>query len=56
MNRLGALKVISMVSATIGLILLVFMVVVESEPGAIPLAPLALGTVGYFASRRVNGQ
>jgi hypothetical protein len=36
----------------LGLVLLVFMVTVESEPGALPLALVLLGSIGVFATRR----
>ena len=41
-----------MVVAAIGLALLVMMVVVEGEPGAIPLALILAGVVGYASGRR----
>jgi hypothetical protein len=36
----------------LGLVLLVFMVTVESEPGALPLALVLLGSIGLFATGR----
>ena len=39
-------KALSVVVAAIGLALLVMMVVVEGEPGAIPLALILAGVVG----------
>jgi hypothetical protein len=34
--------------AALGLVLLVMMVIVEDEPGALPLALLLIGSVGYL--------
>jgi len=45
-----ALKIISATVGIIGLALLAMMVVVESEPGLIPLLLILLGTIGYAAA------
>ena len=36
----------------LGVGLLVFMVTVENEPGAIPLALIVIGAIGYVTARR----
>ena len=43
-------KTVSIVVGTIGLMLLAMMVVVEDEPGAIPLALVAGGVIGYITA------
>ena len=42
-----ALKIVSATVGIIGLALLAMMVVVESEPGLIPLLLILLGAIGY---------
>ncbi|MEF2551958.1 hypothetical protein VQ042_11405 [Aurantimonas sp. A2-1-M11] len=42
-------KLVALGIGAVGLVLLVMMVVVESEPGAIPLALLLIGVVGYIS-------
>ncbi|MBP0438504.1 hypothetical protein [Tianweitania sediminis] len=48
--RPKTLKIGSAVVGAIGLVLLLMMVTVEGEPGAIPLALLLLATAGYIAA------
>ena len=45
---------ISSIVVIIGLILLVFMITVESEPGALPLALVLGGLVWQFIIRRMR--
>lgn len=45
-------KAVSAAIGVIGLALLVMMVTVESEPGAIPLALLLIAAIGYVTGRR----
>jgi hypothetical protein len=45
-------RAISLILLAVGLVLLVFMVKVEGEPGALPLALMLAGTVGSLASCR----
>lgn len=45
-----ALKIVSATVGFIGLALLTMMVMVESEPGLIPLLLILLGTIGYVAA------
>lgn len=47
-----ALRVLSFVVLAVGLGLLAMMVVVEGEPGALPLALVLLGSVGLVFTRR----
>lgn len=47
LNRVG-----SLVTVAVGLILLAYMVTVEDEPGALPLAMLLAGAAWYVATRR----
>ncbi|MEQ8524982.1 hypothetical protein [Gracilimonas sp.] len=44
-------KLLSMLTTLFGFILLVFMIVVEDEPGAIPLLLIVAGTVWFFIIR-----
>lgn len=43
-------KTVSLATALIGLCLVGYMVVVEGEPGALPLALVLAGTIGVVAS------
>lgn len=45
------LKAVSLVLAALGLALLAMMVTTEGEPGALPLALVLLGTMGYGAAK-----
>lgn len=45
-------KTVSVVLGVLGLGLLVMMITVEGEPGAIPLALLLIAAVGYVTGRR----
>ncbi len=45
--RLKHKKLAFLGTAAVGLALLVMMILVEDEPGAIPLALLLIGAVGY---------
>lgn len=47
-----ALRVLSFLLLVVGLGLLAMMVVVEGEPGALPLALVLLGGVGLALTRR----
>lgn len=49
--RANTQKRVSAVIGGIGLVLLVLMVTTEGEPGALPLALLLVGTVGYATGR-----
>lgn len=49
--RPKTLKLGSVFVGAVGLILLVMMIAVESEPGAIPLALLVISAVGYTTGR-----
>jgi hypothetical protein len=44
-------KVASLAIGAVGLVLLVTMITVESEPGALPLALLLFAAVGYTTGR-----
>jgi hypothetical protein len=52
MNTRNYPRLASFLVLGLGLVLLVFMVTVESEPGALPLALVLLGSIGVFATRR----
>lgn len=45
-------NIVSSIVLTLGLILLVFMITVEDEPGALPLALVLGGLVWQFVIRR----
>ncbi len=42
---------LSIVTTLIGILLMSFMVIVEDEPGALPLALIIIGTGWYFFTR-----
>lgn len=44
-------KVLSLLTIVTGAILMAYMIVVENEPGAIPLLLIVLGTGWYFITR-----
>jgi hypothetical protein len=44
-------KLVSLGIGAVGLVLLLMMVVVESEPGAIPLALLLISALGYITGQ-----
>lgn len=44
--------IVSSIVLTMGLILLVFMITVENEPGALPLALVLSGLIWQFVIRR----
>jgi hypothetical protein len=44
-------KVVSLAIGAVALVLLVMMITVESEPGALPLALLLIAAVGYITGR-----
>ena len=44
--------VLSAVTVVVGVVLLAYMVTVESEPGAIPLLLIAAGTGWFLVTRR----
>lgn len=46
------LRAVSLLCLAVGLLLLAYMIPVEGEPGALPLALVLVGTIGWFASRR----
>ena len=50
-KKLKVKKILSILNLVIGLALMIFMIVVESEPGGIPLLLLAVGTGWYFHTR-----
>jgi hypothetical protein len=52
MNTRNYPRLASFLVLGLGLVLLVFMVTVESEPGALPLALVLLGSIGLFATGR----
>ena len=45
-----------LVTIIIGLILLTYMITVESEPGAIPLFLTLAGSIWYYFARRRNNK
>jgi len=50
-------KLLSIIATVIGIALLTFMIVVEDEPGALPLALIVFGTGWYFITRsRLSSQ
>lgn len=56
-KKLKVQSLLSVLITVIGIVLLTFMIIVESEPGAIPLLLIALGTGCYFITRfRIRSQ
>ncbi|MEX0722507.1 MAG: hypothetical protein WD053_01450 [Gracilimonas sp.] len=56
-KKLRMHKLLSLLTIFIGLLLVTFMIVVESEPGAVPLVLLLVGTGWYFTTRsRIRSQ
>ncbi|MEP0006197.1 MAG: hypothetical protein ABJ387_02970 [Balneola sp.] len=47
-------RTLSIVLITVGLILMIFMITVEDEPGAIPLFMILSGIVWFFKTRLRN--
>lgn len=45
-------KLLSLLTLSVGVLLLIYMISVEDEPGAIPLLLIIIGTGWYFISRR----
>lgn len=41
-------KLLSLITLVIGLALLAFMIIVEDEPGALPLALILIGIIWFF--------
>ena len=53
-DNAGKLKVhrmLSILTLVVGVMLMAYMILVESEPGAIPLLLVVLGTGWYFITR-----
>lgn len=50
-KKLKLQKIISIIIFVIGAMLMIYMIIVESEPGAIPLLLIVVGTGWYFISR-----
>ncbi len=48
-------KIISILTIVIGVVLMIYMISVESEPGAIPLLLILLGA-GWYLVTRVRSQ
>jgi hypothetical protein len=48
-------KVVSLAIGAVGLVLLIMMITVEGEPGALPLALLLIAAVGYITGRMREG-
>jgi hypothetical protein len=51
MKALNVHTLISLITVVLGVALLIYMISVESEPGAIPLLLIVGGTGWYFISR-----
>ena len=50
-NKLKPQKIISMIITFLGIILLIYMITVEDEPGAIPLLMIVTGSGWYFITK-----
>ena len=51
-NRYTLHKVIALTIVLIGLVLLIYMITVESEPGALPLFLILLGVIWFVISKK----
>lgn len=51
MNRRRVATLLSMLTIVLGVVLLIYMIAVESEPGAIPLLLIAVGTIWFLVLR-----
>ena len=51
LKKLKLLRFISIVSTLIGIVLLIFMIKYEAEPGAIPLILILVGLVGIYMTQ-----
>ncbi|NND71550.1 MAG: hypothetical protein HKN43_08215 [Rhodothermales bacterium] len=49
-------SLLSMVTISAGAVLMIFMIVAEDEPGAIPLLMIVLGAAWYLASTKKAGR
>lgn len=50
-KKLQMHKLLSLMTIFIGLVLVTFMIVIEDEPGALPLALIVIGTGWYYLTR-----
>ena len=50
-NKLKLQKIISVLITLLGIILLVYMITVEDEPGALPLLMIVTGSGWYFITK-----
>lgn len=44
-------KIFALITVTVGLALMIYMITVEDEPGALPLLMIIIGAVWYFFAR-----
>ena len=45
-------KIFALITVTIGFALMIYMIIVEDEPGAVPLLMIITGAVWYFFARK----
>ena len=50
-KKINLQKITSLLILALGIVLLAFMIIVEDEPGAVPLFMILLGGGGYFYTR-----
>ncbi|MDX1408355.1 MAG: hypothetical protein R3330_09480 [Saprospiraceae bacterium] len=55
MQRLKMHRTLTILTIAIGVVLMIYMIVVEDEPGAIPLLLIAVGA-GWFFGERYRGR
>lgn len=51
-EKLKVHRILSLLTLALGLVLMTYMVIYESEPGAIPLLLIVVGTGWYFMTRK----
>lgn len=52
MDKLNLKKLASVVLIAIGIILLIYMVTYEDEPGALPLFLILFGIIGFYFTKK----
>lgn len=49
-QKLKSFKIVSVITFLIGAVLMIYMIKVEDEPGALPLFLILIGTIGFVVS------
>jgi lipoprotein signal peptidase len=54
MKKQKPYRLISFLTILVGLLLMIYMIKVEDEPGALPLLLIILGTVGLLLNKKIK--